>query len=113
MCFRWFGRLLLEGSVGLNIPTTVLGKAALLEPASVMTQSQPHKKAAQLLHLLLQNRIRNRPSLLEALARERDAAKTTSASLSRYLLMEEIAALLLPEVRAAFRQSWMEMITSS
>ena len=91
--YRWFGRLLLEGSIGLDLKGA-LRSDKLKEPSTVLTKQIPNVKAAAILRLLVLNKILTKTKLLVKLKDD------------PLFLSEEIQQFLSAENRKEFRKSW-------
>ena len=91
--YRWFARLLLEGSIGLDLKGT-LRSDKLKEPSNILTKQIPNIKAAAILRLLVLNKILTKTKLLSKLQED------------PLFLSEEIQQFLTTENRKEFRKAW-------
>ena len=95
--YRWFGRLLLEGSIGLDLKGT-LRNDKLKESSNILTKQIPNVKAASLLRLLVLNKIITKTKLLTKLKED------------PLFLCEEIQQFISTENRKEFRKAWSNLI---
>ena len=92
--FRWFARLLLEGAIDLQLPSTVLSKSHMKESPSVITQMKPNSIVLQLLRQLVTHSVNTRRKLLEQM------------KVQKGFLGDEIEAFLQVGDRKQFRKVW-------
>ena len=92
--YRWFARLLLEGAVDLQMPSTMLSKSNMKESPSAITQMRPNNIVLQLLRKLVENNVNTKRRLLEQLQAHKG------------FLGDEIEPFLQVGDRKQFRKVW-------
>jgi len=97
--YRWFARLLLEGSIPIGL-RGALSKEKLKEPASALTQMKPIPRVSSLLRLLVTHKIVTRAAFLAQIKQQPT------------FLCEELAAFLQIDERKAFRQHYARISSS-